>query len=322
MQASKGRVSPLSAKDGRPVGQSLSRFMELRGRHVAEIDGVLWYSTEGAFYMSVPFQLCPEVDPHRMQQFLRAHRATGVRYPSLIEPGRPSGLYVCRTRPYDLSAVHRKYRTRIRHGLNHYVVRRASVDELLAQGLQLNLDTMSRQGRFDAEFGTEEGWRRLVRALGECPAMEAYGAFAGERLAAYVVACREDDWFHLIHQMSRQDELKDFPNHALTFAVTKMAMDDESIEAACLGLLPLIQREGLHTFKLRHGYELWPQNSVFHVRSAWEPWLASTATMHAARVLRRLSPANQRLERVETVLDGIRLSLDGRTGLEHRRTGQ
>jgi len=58
------------------------------------------------------------------------------------------------------------------------------------------------------------------------PEIGAIGAFDGKRLCAYMITCREDGWLNILHQMSSHDDLKSFPNHALTFSVTRAAAED------------------------------------------------------------------------------------------------
>ena len=46
----------------------------------------------------------------------------------------------------------------------HFEVRPAEKAQLLEQGCALNLSTMARQGRYDAEFGEPRRWQRFVEA--------------------------------------------------------------------------------------------------------------------------------------------------------------
>ena len=58
--------------------------------------------------------------------------------------------------------------------------------------------------------------RRFVEAAFACPGVSFPAVFSGSRLAAYMVTCREQKWLHILHQMSRQEDLPNFPNHLLT----------------------------------------------------------------------------------------------------------
>jgi hypothetical protein len=258
--------------------------------------------------MSVPYHLPQDPDAAEVSRLLSSERAIGVRFLSLHRHGSPSGLYVCSRKEYDLGSIHQKQRSVVRRGLEKFTVRPVEDAELLCQGLQLNRDTMARQGRYDPEFGEEIRWRRLVRAVGASRGVAAYGAFSEGRLAAYVIACRDGGWLHLMHQMSRTDDLPHNPNHALTFTVTKWAAEDPTLEASSYGVVSLVSTEGLHLYKVRFGYEIVERTCCFQFHPALAPLLRSRALAGAVHMLRRVRPQDQRLEKVESVLNGARLA--------------
>jgi len=282
--------------------------MELRGRRVVRGCGAVWYATPGRFLMSLPYQAM--LDPQRAEliHLLRESGATGVRFPSKQWTGLESGLYLLRRRAYGLETVHAKHRPRVRRGQETFQVRLATKSQLLREGLALNLSTMARQGRYDPEFGERRRWETLVEAAFACSEISFPAAFAGSRLAAYMITCREHGWLHILHQMSRQEDLPNFPNHLLTYAVTKQAAADETLDTICYGYAPLFSSDGLHEYKLRFGYELIPHCSAFQLHPAIAPFLNSALTHAAVRVCRFLFPKSQYLETVQSVLKGARTS--------------
>jgi hypothetical protein len=104
--------------------------------------------------------------------------------------------------------------------------------------------------------------------------------------------------------MSRQEDLPNFPNHLLTYAVTKQATADASIEAVCYGYVPLFAADGLHEYKLRFGYEMVPHRSAIQLHPALNFVLNRSAARATIRAARRLRHENQQLETLETVLEG------------------
>jgi hypothetical protein len=108
--------------------------------------------------------------------------------------------------------------------------------------------------------------------------------------------------------MSRQEDLSNFPNHALTFCVTQQAAADESLEAICYGYVPLFAADGLHEYKLRFGYEMVPHQSAIQFHPMVRMALNNPVTKLALRCTRALYPRSQRLETIETVLKGARSS--------------
>jgi hypothetical protein len=292
----------------RAPGSVLARFLELRGRHIVHACGALWYSVPGRFLMSLPYQTTLDPDPEELRQMIRRTKVFGARFPSLSWTGLKSGLYVLRKRNYDIGSLHAKHRPRVRHALQCFQVRLAEKVELIDQGRDLNLSTMARQGRYDAEFGERRQWERLVEAAFACPAVAFPAAFSGSRLAAYMVTCREYNWLHILHQMSRHEDLPNFPNHLLTFAVTKQATADLSLEAVCYGYVPLFAADGLHEYKLRFGYEVVPNYSAIQLHPIVNAVLNQPVTRAAVQVARRWRSDNQQLETLENVIEGARSS--------------
>lgn len=292
------RVNP------RMPGAGLANFFALRGRKIVEACGTLWYSVPNRFLMSLPYQQPLEPIPDEIQALLRSSGALGVRFQSQHWPGIAGGVYVYRGRDYSLKSVHIKHRPRVRKGLETFEIRPVDEDELLNQGLQLNIDTLVRQGHFDREFGEANQWARFVRAVRECPEISAIGAFDEKRLCAYMITYREDGWLTILHQMSRQADLKSFPNHALTYWVTKAASEDPSLECVSYGIVPLISIEGLHEYKLRFGYQVIPYTCAVVLRPEFDFLLNNRFTQWGVQRLRYLWPNNQRLEMVDTILRG------------------
>ena len=82
------------------------------------------------------------------------------------QPPRPAQWPLCLpAQDYDFPCVHARQRSKVRRGLEMFTIRPVEESELLRQGLQLNTDTMVRQGRYDPEFGEPARWERLVKAV-------------------------------------------------------------------------------------------------------------------------------------------------------------
>ncbi len=303
--------SEVRSATSRLRGAGLANFYALRGRQIFEACGVLWHSVPNRFLTSLPYYEPLEPTLEEIRALLHSTGAVGVRFPSQNWPGMPGGVYVYRGRDYDLKSVHIKHRPRVRRGLQIFEIRPVDEDELLSQGIQLNRETMMRQGHYDPEFGEARQWARLVRAMHDCAEISAIGAFDGKRLCAYMITCREGQWLSILHQMSRQDDLKSFPNHVLTFSVTKAASEDISLEEISYGLVPLISIEGLHEYKLRFGYQVRPRACVIVLRSQIDLLLNNRLVRRGVRLLRHFWPDNQRLEMMETVLRGADMASRG-----------
>lgn len=288
------------------TGRGLAQFMAARGRRIVESESVLWHSTDGKMLMSLPYHLALDPEPDEMRELLRSSGSLGVRYPSITRQGSPGGLYVCRDKEYGLKTVQSRLRSKVRRGLEHCEVRAVETAELLAQGLRLNQETMARQGRYEAEFGEAESFRRLVQAIEVSRTVVAYGSFVDGVLGAYAVTYEEDRWFHILHQMSRVDCLEHYPNHALAYTLTEAALAKEEIVGMSYGLKSLVNTAGLHDFKLRMGFECLSQNMVCELHPMASGILTSGVASFGVSLARRVLPRDQRLERVESVITAAR----------------
>jgi hypothetical protein len=294
--------------DAQSPGSVLARFLELRGRRIFKRCTALWYTVPGPFLMSLPYERMLDPEPEELRQMIREAGVLGARFPSHRWTGLESGLYILHRRPYDIRSLHVKHRPRVRHALQHFEVRPAEKAQLLEQGRILNLATMARQGRYDPEFGESRRWERLVEAGFACPGISFPAVFSGSRLAAYMVTCRAQRWLHILHQMSRQEDLPNFPNHLLTYAIAEQAASDTSLEVVCYGYVPLFAADGLHEYKLRFGYDLKPHRSAIQLHPVLEALVNHRVARAAVRLARRLRWGDQRFETIETVLEGARSS--------------
>lgn len=289
-------------------GSVLARFFELRGRKIVQACGAFWYTVPGRFLMSLPYGKMLDPEPAELQRIMREAGAFGVRFPSLTWNGLASGLYVLRRGRYDMGSVHVKHRPRVRHAAQCFEFRTAALPDLIDQGRALNLGTMARQGRYDPEFGDRRRWERFVESVFACPDISVPAVFSKSRLAAYMITCREPGWLHILHQMSRTEDLPDFPNHLLTYAVTAQAAAEPSLEAISYGYVPLFAADGLHEYKLRFGYQLRPHRSAIQIHSLVGAVAALPIAAAAIRLARRLRPHDQRLETIDSILRGMRVS--------------
>lgn len=291
-------------------GERLAELLERRGRRVCQAGGVWWTNVDvdSRYFVSLPDQ---ETIAPRREELLEVFRQGGglvLRYPSREQAGLPCGAYVVQDRGYSLARLQKRTRNFVRRGLESCQVRPVERAELLEQGLELNLDTMARHGRMRPEFGDPRTWARTVEAVYNSPGSECWGAFVGDRMASYVMSCRDSGWEHLLIQMSRAELLKSYPNHAIDYMLIERAMANPDVQGVCLGSLPLRQGEGLHNYKIRMGYEVLPQDAVVVVQPFLEPLATSRWAQPLLRRAGRVSQLAGLAERLDILATGSRVS--------------
>ena len=159
-----------------------------------------------------------------------------ARYPCPLELGRPSFRIVCDRADYGLQCLSAKARNQTRRGLENCTVGRVVFADLESAGaLRLNRETLQRQGRRIARFH-DAYWRAYYAAAEAAPAMEAWGAFAGRDLAAYLIACRIEDCLNILVVRSHCEHLKAYPNNALVYTLTRQALARPETKQVSFGL--------------------------------------------------------------------------------------
>ena len=180
-----------------------------------------------------------------------------ARYPTMARRGMESGYYIWRRdETFDLSHLDRKLRNSVRRGLEQCQLRELEPQELRKLGLDLNRETMERQGRFNPEFGEVEQWKRFVEAVSRTEGMSITGAFAEGELAGYSIECRADGWWYALYQNSRSSRLKSFPNHALDYFSIERAAKDIEVQGILNSPFPLSPNPGVHDYKTKFGYQV------------------------------------------------------------------
>lgn len=289
-------------------GHNTALFFERRGRKIIEFGGNYWFSTEKRMYMPIPFHLDLSFERGEIASFLARKNLSGVRYGSTSQPGLDGGLYVIREKNYTSAMLESRQRRDVKKGLESVEIRPVTADVLLAQGLQMNVETMERQGRFEAEYADPQQWARLVRAIDETEGASVLGAFVGDRLAAYGVHMVEDGWCHLLHQFSSAELLPTRANHALCFEGIAQMMRRDDVHTYCGGLSSLIQLEGLHRFKLRQGYTFEPRQTVVQLHPLLDHTLLSRFGQTQVARWRASKPEDQRVQRIGSIVEAAGLS--------------
>jgi hypothetical protein len=286
-------------------GQLYAEFYERRGRRIFEGAGHYWNEVPGRMLMSIPYQEQMNPPPEVIRELLGRTNHFGARYLCPAGIGLSGGLYLRRSRPFDIMSVQSRKRNLIRKALSRCVVREVKKVELEAQGLAINLETMERQGRFDPEFGREKPWRRLIDACYRSRGVKVMGSFAQDALAAYAVTLEEDNCLHILHQFSANRFLNEyFPNDALTFTITKSGMDNGDVESVSYGVAGLTKGDTLHDYKLRNGYEFIPYGYAFVLHPSINWLLANAVSIAAVEKVHQRLPRLQFLERVASVAKG------------------
>jgi hypothetical protein len=171
-------------------------------------------------------------------------------------------------------------RTYTRRGLENCTVEAVDFGYLAQHGHQLNLESFERQGR-DATTMTESQWHRYCQAAGSIPGFEAWGAWVRGDLASFLVTALVEECSYIHHQSSATEYLPFFPNHALTFTVTRLVLARPEVDAVCYGGESLVT-QGIDVYKSRLGFE----RRLFGECVAVSPLLRPILSFGGRRIIR------------------------------------
>ncbi len=229
----------------------ITAFFETRRHRVFKTQSCWWYNEYHQRRILQSFPIHRLINPGRKEiadLFQSARGTLAVRFIGPAESkGQVSSIWVCR-KPYDLKSLSAKSRNQTRRGLEKCQVRKMTWEEVEAVATEAHTDTMKRHelnGARSLGFGIY---------LKECPAYEAWGAFADGALAAFMVTLWVEDWVHILIQRSVNSYLKFRPNNALVFGVVKEILSRQGVSAVSYGLEPLNSLQSLEDFKLGMGF--------------------------------------------------------------------
>jgi len=262
--------------------------------------------------MRIPLECTDAPAPGLVRSLLGRHGVWMVTYLVTPDDARPANCldYVCRDPDYRLGKLASPARRDIRRGLRSFTVRLCTWDELIEKGHPAEVDTAERHGYVRP---SAEGLRAFAERRRGFPLFEIWGAWEGDRLAAWMSVCKVDDWAMIDVCRSRTASLRNCPNNALLFTATRRFLAEEKRRWVTYGLSSLqvaVNELAMHKYKVRMGYEALPMRRVFALhwtlgllmrsRAAsvgWEmlaKWLPKQAALRKAAGLARLVSGRER----------------------------
>jgi hypothetical protein len=240
-------------------------FLSAIGHRVVSVSDVQWYDASPGFFLSLPSHHLLTPPPDMLRAVLRNQPCAGVRFPAPLDgPGKLSYQIVCDTRGYDLEQLSANARSKVRRGLRRCVVAPVPFATIASEGRAADRGTLARQGRAGRLEG--DAWQRFWSAAAATPGMEGWAAYAGDRMAAFLVSVQFGDSVEFLLARSRSDCLDAYPNNALVFEVAREMLGRRGLRQITFGLESLEPVGPLDQFKFGMGFRTAPlrQRVVFH----------------------------------------------------------
>ena len=269
--------------------------------------GTVWVRTETFAMIRFPvFELTPP-SWQELRQVLWSGPAAVATY--LLQPDEKhranAYLYVCRDNSYALEKLPSAARRNIRRGLRELNITLLSTEQLLNHGYQPYRDWLQRSG---LQSQTKDDFRRHFIARANCAAHVFFGAWKDGHLASFLSVTELDKWADIDGCFSADALLSYRPNDALFFYVLSRFLSRRGCRAVTYGISSLqavSNRDGLHAFKIKVGFEALPVHRAFAFHPLVRPF-ANRFALRGINIALRLRPGDRRLKKAEGVLAYMR----------------
>jgi hypothetical protein len=265
--------------------ETLAEFFRFQGHRIHSSESCFWYDVQPGFYFNIPYHRLITPSKEEINKLLWGIPCFALRFFTTVEcRGKDSYMIVCSNKHYDITSVDAKYaRRQTRRGLENFQIRQLDFIEL-GNNNRINTDTLIRQGR-NPDVWTEERWKLYCSSANGLSGLEAWGAYSGDTLVAFMVGYQMDDYFEILHHSSATDYLHLYPNNALVFFVTQLKLSTSEVNHVSYGPQSLDAPDSLETFKFRMGYEKLPmkQTIIFH------PFIAPFINKISCNLVERVS---------------------------------
>ncbi len=240
-------------------------FLQAVGHRVVATPTAHWYDASRFFFLSAPPHRLYEPATDELRDILRRPPCLGIRFAAPLQScGKLSYQIVCDNRAYGLEALSANVRSKVRRGLKRCEVGPVSFPLIATAGRHAHADTLARQGRDGVLNGAK--WDRFWAAAAATPGFEAWGAWSGDVLAAFLVTATFDEGIDFLLARSCSDELGAYPNNALIFRVAEEMLVRRGVREITFGLESLEPVGPLDQFKFGMGFRrrALRQRVVFH----------------------------------------------------------
>jgi hypothetical protein len=268
-------------------------------RNVPGAPGSIWVRYDSVAMMRIPLFCLEPPDATELSRVLWQGPAAVVSYSIEPDHRHPTNawLYVCTDRAYALDKLISRMRRDVRRGLREFRIGPITAEQLAAHGAQAFRDTLRRNGLRDL---TPDEFRRQTILRPKYPGHVFFGAWKDDNLAAYLSIIEVEDWAEIRSSVSADAFLRFTPNDALLYSALSYYLVEKKCRIVTIGSSSIqseSNRDGLHAFKTKVGFEARPVHRAFVLHPFLRP-LVNRLTLFGVNTALRLRPGDLRLKRL------------------------
>jgi hypothetical protein len=281
---------------------SFLEFLARRGHRIVKTQSCYWYNAQPKFYFYFPYHKLITPNDEELKQLLWGEPCVGVRYFTPMDHfGKESFQIVCTDKNYDFSSVDKhSARRETRRGLENVVIRQMEFKELATLGINLENDTLLRQGRAP-QRQEEKKWRQFCLSMDGLEGFEAWGAFADNNLASFLTVYQMEDDCIYLHQGSATQYMPLFPNRALYYYVTRLKITSPDINTIYCGPQSLDGLPSIDAFKFSMGFQKSPMKQAIVFNPVVKPFI-NGFTHRCFRLVSSLRPQSDTIRKLEGIV--------------------
>ena len=290
------------------IKEYLSFLQNLGNRVVSGDKNYLWVKYEGLSAIRFPEFNTIEPGREEIRRVFKKLKCILLSY--IIIPNDEnfvnSTLYNCSDNEYEISRLSKNARRDIRIGERNLRVGFVNWDDLLAGGLKAFKETRSRVSLSD---GDEKSFRSRFTQFRSNPAHSAVAAWLGDEIIAFMSLIIVDDFVIIQGSFSTDDHRSLCPNNILANFVLSNFLNIRKFSTVCYGLSSIqenTQREGLHNYKVRIGFDAIPVQRIFLLHPRIAPFKGLLRLI--LRVLLFFLPHNRSIRKASGILESLKLT--------------
>lgn len=262
-------------------------FLRRMGHTVREASGMYWFNTNRGVYSSFPYHR--DIDARTLDlSAILGRDGIVARYGCPVDQGVASYRLVCSDPAYDFHALRSRTRTQVRRGLEACCVEQVDFNLLRTSAIPLNADTLVRQGR-KVPSDLAVYWNRYYEHAATTVGAEAWAAFVGHDLAAYLISFTVEDTANLLIVRSSLQHLDCFPNNALIYQFLYQRLRAGDVRHVSYGYESIQSGLGsLDQFKAGMGFQKMPVGQRIELATWLRPFVNRYTTPVANRLLKAM----------------------------------
>jgi hypothetical protein len=285
------------------VSQYVHALDRMGTRTFASSGNSFWIRYENSALLRMPTFYSASPLNREIRRILWAARAPVASY--VVEPDehRPANawLYTCDDSNYCVEKLPKAAQRCVRRAQRTLSFGRIDLPTLLAGGFTAYAETRARVGLSD---GTREQFERRFKSFGQNPCHQIFGAWAEQKLVAFMALIVVDDWVEIPGSFSANTHLDLRPNDGLVNHILDLFLVRHRFRVVSYGLSSVqedAETAGLHAFKQKVGFKAEAVHRAFVLHPLLDPF-ANRLTAWGAKTLLRCYPKSRLLRKASGVL--------------------